>query len=244
MRKSVWEDVRRDDIIAAIRKFDKEKPNYHKPKEYYLLFEGNLYPSKHIRKMAYREVYPEGEIPNFTGGKRNTVPFFTNRNFEICRISKGTYIPEEVEDLNLKEQMNLIDDADLKEQYNTPIERPAAKTETHRQSYERNPKISKIALKNSGYKCEINPKHITFYRKSDGKPYVEPHHIIPMAKQDDFNYSLDIPQNIVSLCSNCHNEVHYGINGKSLIEKIYEKRKNELRNMHIEISLEKLLSYY
>lgn len=158
--------------------------------------------------MAYREVYPKGEIPNFTGGKSSTVPFFTNRNFEICRISKGTYIPEEVEDVNLKEQMNLIDDADLKDSYDTPIERLAAKTETHRQSYERNPKISKIALKKSGYKCEINPKHITFYRKSDGKPYVEPHHIIPMAKQDDFNYSLDIPQNIVSLCSNCHNEVH------------------------------------
>ncbi len=241
MGKSVWENVRREDIIAAIRKFDEEKISYRRG-EYYLLFEGNLYPSKYIRRKAYREVYPEGEIPKFYGGKTDTVPFFENRNFEICPISKGTYIPEEAEDLKLKEQMNLIDD-DFTTSYDVPIGRPK-KAETHKQSYERNPKIAKLALKKSEYKCEIDPKHITFIRKSDGKPYVEPHHIIPMAKQDDFNYSLDIPQNIVSLCSNCHNEVHYGINGKSLIKKIFEKRKNELRNMCIEITLEELLSYY
>ncbi|MCM1126554.1 MAG: hypothetical protein NC429_08775, partial [Lachnospiraceae bacterium] len=181
MSKSIWDDVGREDIITAIKKFDKEKPNYHKNTKYYLLFEGNLYPSKHIRRMAYREVYPEREIPNLEGkgGKRNTVPFFIKRGFEICRKSKGTYIPEEAEDINLKEQMNLIDD-DFKYSFETAIVRPM-KTEIHRQSYERNPKIAKLALKNSGYKCEIDPKHITFYRKSDGKPYVEPHHIIPMA---------------------------------------------------------------
>ncbi|MDE7282457.1 MAG: hypothetical protein K2N85_02550, partial [Lachnospiraceae bacterium] len=138
MGKSIWENIKREHIIAAIRKFDKEKPNYPKPKEYYLIFEGRLYPSKHIRRMAYKEVYPNGEIPNFSGGKTSTEPFFIKRNFEICRISKDTYIPEEIEDLNLKEQMNLIDDDDDLNFYDTAIEKPV-KIEKHRHSYERNP---------------------------------------------------------------------------------------------------------
>ena len=96
----------------------------------------------------------------------------------------------------------------------------------------------------ANFSCEIDKKHKTFKRKKDGVPYTEPHHLIPMAFQDEFDFSIDIEENIVSLCSNCHNEIHYGENARELITKLYYERKSLLEKKNIYISLIKLLSYY
>ena len=111
--------------------------------------------------------------------------------------------------------------------------------------YKRDRKKALNALNHANYKCEYNNGHESFIRKIDGLRYTEAHHLIPMAFQDDFEVSLDVEENIVSLCSNCHNEIHYGKNAKELITKLYYERKDILKkNKGIEITLEKLLSYY
>lgn len=110
--------------------------------------------------------------------------------------------------------------------------------------YKRNKKIAINALGIAGFKCEINQEHPSFLRKKDGLPYTESHHLIPMSAQDDFEYSLDIEENIVSLCSNCHNEIHYGKKSIELITALYEERKELLEKKQIFITLEQLLSYY
>jgi len=96
----------------------------------------------------------------------------------------------------------------------------------------------------ANFQCEIDSMHHTFIRKNCDFPYTEAHHLIPLAYQDYFKYSLDIEENIISLCSNCHNEIHYGINAGILIEKLYNERKELLRKKNIEITLDKLLSFY
>lgn len=110
--------------------------------------------------------------------------------------------------------------------------------------YKRNREIAINALGIAGFKCEINKKHKTFIRKTSNIPYTESHHLIPMHAQCDFEYSLDVEENIVSLCSNCHNEIHYGVNSKELIIELYEQRKDLLKSKNIYITLEQLLSYY
>ena len=65
-------------------------------------------------------------------------------------------------------------------------------------------------LDHAGFTCEIDPRHPIFIRKHSDKPYTEPHHLIPLAMQDQFDVSLDVEENIISICSNCHNEIHYG----------------------------------
>ena len=77
--------------------------------------------------------------------------------------------------------------------------------------YPRDRKKLVNALVHAGFVCELNPEHPTFKRKSSGKPYTEPHHLVPMSAQEHFKVSLDVEENIVSLCSNCHNHIHYGI---------------------------------
>lgn len=111
-------------------------------------------------------------------------------------------------------------------------------------SYRRDPKVALNALCNADYKCECCPEHPTFLRKTNHLPYTEPHHLIPMSAQKNFSVSLDVENNIVSLCSNCHNLLHYGAENKEALKKLYDARKEKLEKAGIAISFDVLLRYY
>ncbi|MCV5540417.1 HNH endonuclease, partial [Escherichia coli] len=67
-------------------------------------------------------------------------------------------------------------------------------------SYPRNKVVSKNALNKAGYRCEVDNDHPTFRRRNSPLHYTEPHHIVPMSRQDAFDTSLDVEENIISLC--------------------------------------------
>ena len=125
-----------------------------------------------------------------------------------------------------------------------PEPAPEPHTEKGALKYPRSAEVSKLALHLAGYKCECGENHPSFIRKSDGKNYTEPHHIVPISAQGNFNVKLDCPQNIISLCSNCHNKLHYGVGIEEMLKGIYEKRVDALRSKGIYITFEELLSYY
>lgn len=56
----------------------------------------------------------------------------------------------------------------------------------------------------SGY-CEKCVIPAPFIRRSDGTPYLEVHHIIPLSEG-----GMDHIDNTIALCPNCHREVHLG----------------------------------
>lgn len=111
-------------------------------------------------------------------------------------------------------------------------------------AFKRDRRAALFALKKSQFRCEVNPEHETFKRRRDGYPYLEPHHLIPLSQQKLFNVSLDRPENIVCLCSHCHNKIHYGKDWDKLVKQLYEDRKELLEKIGIEISFEDLLSFY
>ena len=115
-----------------------------------------------------------------------------------------------------------------------------------RKVYLRDPKVAVNAIKRAEYKCEVYAKHTSFIRKKDSKNYTESHHLIPMSFQDEFEYSLDVEENVISLCSTCHNCLHYGIDTERnrLLEKLYNQRKEFLKNVGLEITFEELKRYY
>jgi len=125
---------------------------------------------------------------------------------------------------------------------------PRAKVELSetkgRQIYPRNKKVSANALARANHKCEIDEMHPSFTRKNFDLTYCEPHHLIPLRFHGMFTASLDIEENIVSLCSNCHNHLHYGKNIKPLLKKLYDERKDLLRLAGINISLQELYKMY
>ena len=126
---------------------------------------------------------------------------------------------------------------------NKPVPR-REKMVTEKCTYWRDPVAAANALCNANYKCEICVTHPTFIRKSNGKPYTEPHHLVPMGAQNDFSVSWDVENNIVSLCSNCHNQIHYGIDIDSILQPLYEQRKELLKKVGIEITYDELKKYY
>ncbi len=116
---------------------------------------------------------------------------------------------------------------------------------TGRDIPKRDPQRAADALAHANFHCEYDVNDRTFLRKN-GKPYTEPHHLIPISRYKDFDYSVDVMENIVSLCSHCHNLLHYGRfeDKKPLLEKLYKKRKNALKNCGLGLTLDQLESYY
>ncbi|MEG2869746.1 MAG: hypothetical protein RR894_18600 [Terrisporobacter sp.] len=98
----------------------------------------------------------------------------------------------------------------------------------------------------SNNKCEYDDKHEYFISNKSGKNYVEGHHLIPMKYQDNFEYSLDVEANVVSLCVVCHKIFHLGrIKDKvKIISKLYQLRRNSLELSGLKISLDELIDLY
>ncbi len=108
----------------------------------------------------------------------------------------------------------------------------------------RDPAKKRNAMILAGYKCENDPNHKTFISRGTGKPYVESHHLIPMEYYNDFEYSLDVEENIVCLCSNCHNEIHYGVNNADIVRKLFMARRELLHDAGLDITEDELLKAY
>ena len=110
--------------------------------------------------------------------------------------------------------------------------------------YKRDKNIARNALVHAKYSCEVDNSHYTFIRRTINLKYTETHHLVPLAYSDNFNVSLDVEENIVSLCSNCHNNLHYGKDFEYILKKLYYDRKENLLNVGINISFEELLNMY
>lgn len=155
--------------------------------------------------------------------------FFTSDNVELgVYLSKIESHKIERYLLNEDDKENTIstndidlEPADIKYE---PIKKPNLR-ESSGSSFQRNVNVSKNAIKIANYKCELNNSHKTFVTASE-KPYVEAHHLIPLSCQNDFDYSLDVETNIIRLCPNCHRMLHYGLDIRSELRKLYNARKN------------------
>ncbi|MBT5107026.1 MAG: DUF3578 domain-containing protein [Porticoccaceae bacterium] len=103
------------------------------------------------------------------------------------------------------------------------------------------------ALETANFLCENDSNHETFISARSGHQFVEAHHLIPMEFQDNYEYSIDVPENIISLCPNCHRRFHNAENDvkSKIVEKFWERRHHHLRsNRGIRANLTELLAYY
>ncbi len=81
--KNLWNNVKKEHVIKAIQKFEKLNPDYPKPRNTFLVYNGKRYPAKHIRGLAF-EIANNKEIKKseYSGGKE-TVNFFRKLGFEV-----------------------------------------------------------------------------------------------------------------------------------------------------------------
>lgn len=165
------------------------------------------------------------------------------------KMSKKNPKPSRVSEL--REDLNLEDALENGRYTETePLTEPKPRSEPkftngHR-VYKRNPQRAFNALSRAKFQCEcgVGDSHASFNRRKNGKPYTEPHHLVPMSYSDRFECTLDTEANIVSLCSNCHNWIHYGEDAEILIKDLFEQRKDALKKVGIEITFDELRKMY
>ncbi|MGY3314658.1 5-methylcytosine-specific restriction protein A [Peribacillus simplex] len=152
-------------------------------------------------------------------------------------------LPSDVQDALYQEKVDISVPEDQDD--DLPVKKNE-KMKTKSNRYIGNPKITKRALVNADYLCEYDASHLTFVNDTTGKNYVEGHHLIPLSIQDEFNYSLDVPQNIVSLCPNCHRKIHKASKSqkKAMIEKLYRSREKGLIKRGIVTTQEQIERFY
>lgn len=159
-----------------------------------------------------------------------------------------------IDKLDKAEKQNNIVDSELNENIEATIKKEPYNNERQKAGepieqngvkiYPRDSKLASNALAHAEHQCEFDKSHESFIRKKKDLKYMEAHHLIPMNKQGDFTESLDREHNIVSLCSECHNRLHYGRDRDDILSKLYKERKEKLENIGIEITYEELLEYY
>lgn len=88
-----------------------------------------------------------------------------------------------------------------------------------RKIYQRSRKVTHYVLMRAEGICECCLKPAPFLKK-DGKPYLEPHHVNRLS-----DGGLDHPRYVGAICPNCHREIHSGIDGVSLNQKLKERLK-------------------
>jgi len=89
------------------------------------------------------------------------------------------------------------------------------------------------AKRRDSYRCVIDKSHKTFLVNSNA--YVEGHHVIPMYQQKNYEFTLDSVDNIVSLCPNCHREIHHSDNKKEILEKLYTLQEVYMKANSVEL---------
>lgn len=183
---------------------------------------------------------------------KSEVTFSENTQFVLNYVSELGLLNIEEQDLfieTISEEQRYQDDLNIVESTRIPsgkIPRPKSKKFRGTEKYSTNPGRAKIALEKAKFKCELNPDHATFINKKSNQQYMEAHHLIPMSKQGMFEYDIDVPENILSMCPTCHRKVHLAKDNvkKKILFEAFKNRENMLMKRGIVLDINMLLSMY
>ena len=96
----LWGKVKYEDVLKAIKLFEKQQDSYPKAKNTFLIYNNKEYPAKHIRGLAYKIVNKtEISKSDYSGGEE-TANFFKNLGFNV-EYKKNTLKPKLVSILTI-----------------------------------------------------------------------------------------------------------------------------------------------
>lgn len=181
-------------------------------------------------------------------GNMRAVWVFPVASIEKLKEVKARFVAiDQLEDEKLKADVGKLLSKEVEVGY-VHVSKPREKSEpiiiNNVEVARRDRKTALNALSFAKHLCEINRSHPTFLRRRTKINYMEPHHLIPLAYSAEFSVSLDVEENIVCLCSNCHNQLHYGEGYEKLLWELYQSRKAALEKVGIVISFERLKEMY
>ncbi|MGN0261555.1 MAG: hypothetical protein ACI4B9_01690 [Eggerthellaceae bacterium] len=202
---------------------------------------------REILKEELRRCHHDVAIDNLrksvTGHLRGIATETTSRGLlpRISSTSPERILAEEEADDDLIRSISLADNIPFHDVISEPKPKKELRPLKGRMVYPRSLAVALGALDRAGYQCEVDSAHATFISKQTGRPYIEIHHLVPIAYSDCFDCDLDVHSNAVALCCNCHRMIHYGREKIKLIQKLYLARRDSLAQSGISIDFESLL---
>ena len=108
--------------------------------------------------------------------------------------------------------------------------------------------LKKLAKLNTGYKCVLEECEMCKYftAKENNKNYLEIHHLIPREFANDFDAPIEILDNYIALCPNCHRKIHLAVDTerKHMINTLFNQRKDKLSEHGLSVDIKTLYNYY
>ena len=120
---------------------------------------------------------------------------------------QSSILPEEVLTDELQEQAAraLSDSPERRRQRLEAAPKKPSVIQITRAEFRRNGDVVAEVMLRANSVCEACGRNAPFIRTSDGTPYLEVHHVIPLADGGE-----DTIENALALCPNCHREKHFG----------------------------------
>lgn len=185
---------------------------------------------KRLKDGLLEIIKSEGALLDINEGYNETIPFLS--------------VGDEEDIINKIGQMAISNEPIAEYKPKPKIKKALLEEIGGKLKYPRSIEVATNSIKRASFQCEVNETHKTFIRKRDNKPYTEPHHLIPLSNHYKFINDLDVEANVVSLCSHCHNQLHYGAEFEEILLSLYNKRKGELEAAGIGIDFFSLLGFY
>ena len=164
------------------------------------------------------------------------------------RVTGNAKEEDEAEEYRLFDRISRIEDEEIQQiemtYQRTPVKKEKPIFRNGTEVYL--PKTEKAlnALFHARFQCETDAEHWIPDKEKSIYKLAEPHHLVPLRYSGEFKYSLDVEENIVSLCPACHRQLYHGQGKEDVLRKLYEDRKELLKSAGIEITWERLLAMY
>ncbi|MDR7029826.1 MrcB family domain-containing protein [Rhizobium rosettiformans] len=129
---------------------------------------------------------------------------------------------------------------------NGPLPPPERIQLNYRGGWRRDPKVAATALRAANNLCEWDNTHQSFIAKRTGASFSEAHHLIPVSRQGDYAHSLDVPENVVSLCPTCHRKIHHGQSSErmNMAADLFRRRETALAQRGIVLTRQEIRRMY
>ena len=188
--------------VKAAASFFRNRGSYepfHDSRAYYVVIGNEFYPPKAISSKAYELATKEILKPTDFLGARNGAWHRRLRELGFQIVEKGS-----AEELNLEAGKSLKGSrARRLERLKLAESKPIKVVQVSVSRFVRNPDVVAERLFLAKGKCQRCKKSAPFLRSSDNTPYLEVHHIEPLA-----NGGMDTVENTEALCPNCHAQTH------------------------------------
>ena len=181
-------------VKSAIRRYDKgERPyRFTKPRAWYLVGNhGRAYPLKYIYALAI-----------------NQAPSSFNTSVPIKELGRLGFDlkrkPKDFEAEFSRRVENSLNDPQARNDRLSKAPKIPSLYVREVVTYARNPDVVAEVLARAKGVCQACEKPAPFLKKSNGKPYLEVHHVKQLAEGGE-----DIVENAIAVCPNCHRKAHY-----------------------------------